>query len=380
MKSYSVLVFAAVMLCSCGGKVKVSGRFVGADIQNIYLDVISVGDTKVVDSTTTDKKGNFNFSVKLSDGQPTIYNVRYNGAIIPLLLAPGERVKLNSVGNIARNYTVNGSEGSEKMRELKMILEGGAATLDSLSVAYTKGDLDTATRRVLIDQYAKAYYKAKREHIAFIVSNPSSVVAIYALYQRLPNDATLFNGETDIIYFRMVADSVATVYPNSTYLLSLQKQLKAYDSGIGIAEMIGDKSVDTKGYPDIELPDMYGKKQRLSSFEGKVILVDFWSAASANCKMANAELKETYSKFVDAGFEVYQVSVDDSKPLWVTTVQSQKLPWISVCDFRGASSIPVKLYNITSVPANFIIDRNGNIAGKNLYGAALATRVGQLVN
>lgn len=381
MKLYGVVVFAVALLCSCTNKAKVSGRFVGADLQSIYLDMVSVGETKMVDSVVADKKGNFKFKVELPANEPTIYNIRYNGALIPLLLSKGERVKLSSVGNIARNYTVDGSQGSSLMRELKMILDGGASSLDSLSNAYSKNEADTALRRKILEEYSRIYYKTKRDHIAFIVSNPSSLAALFGLYQRLPNDATLFNGESDIIYFRMVADSIATKNPASPYLRSLQKELESYDKSVSIADLVGQQQLQqVSNFPDLELADMYGKKQKLSSLDGKVILLDFWSAASPDCRMANAELKETYEKFTEQGFEVYQVGVDDSKPLWVTTVQNQKLPWISVCDFRGTSSIAVRLYNVKSVPSNFLIDRNGNIVAKNIYGTALAAKVAQLVN
>ena len=45
------------------------------------------------------------------------------------------------------------------------------------------------------------------------------------------------------------------------------------------------------GYPDLELSDIYGKKVRLSSLAGKVVLLDFWSAELGNSNTLNAELK-----------------------------------------------------------------------------------------
>jgi alkyl hydroperoxide reductase subunit AhpC len=66
-------------------------------------------------------------------------------------------------------------------------------------------------------------------------------------------------------------------------------------------------------------------------------------------------LKPLYEEFNSKGFEIYQVSLDVDKGLWAQVVKEQKLPWISVCDSRGAESIYAMHYNIAAVPALFII-------------------------
>jgi glutathione peroxidase-family protein len=124
---------------------------------------------------------------------------------------------------------------------------------------------------------------------------------------------------------------------------------------------------------------MYGNKVRLSSLHGKVILVDFWSAMAGNSNQLNAELKELYAKYAERGFEIYQVGIESSKAVWVSAVQEQKLPWISVSDLQGTASTAVKMYNVQNVPTNFLIDREGNIVGKDLYGAELAKHVAALI-
>ena len=107
--------------------------------------------------------------------------------------------------------------------------------------------------------------------------------------------------------------------------------------------------------------------------EGKVVLLDFWSAELGNSNTLNAELKEVYKKYADApvAFEVYQVAIDTSKPLWISAVQEQQLPWISVCDFRGRNSPALGLYNVQKLPANFLIDREGIVVARDLYGTGL---------
>ncbi|MBQ4279407.1 MAG: AhpC/TSA family protein [Rikenellaceae bacterium] len=370
MNKFCALLLVAALAASCHSSqtVKINGKLLGAPGQSVYLEKVTPSTKTIVDSTTTDKKGGFSFSVALEDKNPTFYNVVTRKGSAPLLLAPGERVALTSVGDKLRHYTVEGSVGSTEVKEVNAILKQGIASLDSLSNLYTGLPAVAANetlREQLVSAYTDAYFKVKRDQIKFIVTHPGSLAALYALYQRLPNDPVLFNGESDVVYYKMVADSVALLHPESPYLAALQKEISAKSTIAGINNMLNGGAVETISYPDIELPDMYGNKIRLSSLAGKAILLDFWIADDAG-KLHNAELKEVYNEVNSPDFEIYQVSLDPSKSAWVSTVQSQKLPWISVSDFRGADSPAARLYNVQKVPANFLIDREGNIVGQNL--------------
>ncbi|MBR5807147.1 MAG: TlpA family protein disulfide reductase, partial [Alistipes sp.] len=117
----------------------------------------------------------------------------------------------------------------------------------------------------------------------------------------------------------------------------------------------------------------------LSSLEGNVILVDFWSAEAGNSNALNAELKEIYENYHSKGFYVYQVSADTSKAAWITAVQEQRLPWISVCDFRGDFSPMLRAYNVRKLPSNFLIDREGKIISKDLYSDALERQLAKML-
>ena len=120
-------------------------------------------------------------------------------------------------------------------------------------------------------------------------------------------------------------------------------------------------------------------KTKGTDLKGKTFLLMFWSAEAGNANSINADLKHIYDRFADKGFEIYQVGIDTSKALWVNTVQEQHLPWISVCDLRGANSPVLGVYNVSELPASYLIDTNGNIVAKNIYGEQLAAALTELV-
>ena len=113
------------------------------------------------------------------------------------------------------------------------------------------------------------------------------------------------------------------------------------------------------GYIDISLPGIDGKNIKLSDNLGKVTMVDFWQA-TAEQKMFNLDaLVPIYEQFGKKGFEVYAVSLDSDKAAWAAAIRNQQLPWVNVCDTRGAQSPYVTAYGIGSLPMVwFIVDGN----------------------
>ncbi|MDE7304513.1 MAG: AhpC/TSA family protein [Alistipes sp.] len=371
-----MLLAAAMLMCgSRSSKVSVSGRFGGSEATTIYLEQVTPLATSVIDSTLLDKEGGYRFQIKDATPTPTLYNLLYNGARIPLLLAGGDRLTVNAVGSVVRNYTVDGSEESELLRRFYQAYVSGAQQLDAIAARFARPGLSEAERQALNQEYTAEYFRIRREQLRFIVENKSSLAAVYALYQRLPGDTYLFNGDSDVVYFRTVAEAIEKRYPASPYLQPLLGEIARMDARINLASQV----VET-GYPDLELTDIYGKKIRLSSLAGKVVLLDFWSAELGNSNTLNAELKEIYRKYADAPtpLEVYQVAIDSSKPLWITAVQEQQLPWISVSDLRGRASSAIGLYNIRKLPANFLIDKSGTIVAKDIYGKSLEKKLDEL--
>ena len=356
---------------SCGSSgARISGRFIGSDERTVYLEQVTLFAQHLADSTTLDKEGAYRFNITGIGDSPALYNIIYNGERIPLFVERGDRITVSATGSVIRNYEVEGSEESSILRGFYRNYVEGVRNLDKIAGSLPE---DAEARQAALSNYRKEYIRIKQEQLRFIVEYKDRMAAVYALYQRIPGEQNLFNGDGDIIYYRTVADAVEERYPTSPYVPALRSEIARWDARINIAQQI----VELR-YPDIELPDMYGKKVRLSSLDGKVMLLDFWSAELGNSNAFNAELKRIYGQYAERGFEVYQVSVDTSKPLWISAVQEQGLPWISVCDFRGNSSPAVGNYNVQKVPSNFLFDREGNIVGKDLYGSKLEKELQKL--
>lgn len=339
---------------------------VGSDCRTIYLEQVTPLAQTVIDSAKLDEAGNYRLELCDVGRTPSLYNLVCNGDKIPLFLQGGDRLTVNSAGRVVHNYTVEGSEESELLRQFYQPFVAGMQRLDALSSSSELYRMTEEEIRQIESDYWTEYRRIKREQIKFIVEHKSSLAGVYALYQRLPGDTYLFNLDGDVIYYRMVADAVEESYPDSPYLPLLASEIARMDARQNLMSSIAETS-----FPDVELPDMFGRKVRLSSLKGKVVLVDFWSAELGNSNAINSELKKIYAKYVDRGFEIYQVGVDVSKDVWINAVQEQQLPWVSVCDFRGRNTPALGLYNVQKLPSNFLIDREGVVVARDLYGSGL---------
>ena len=66
-------------------------------------------------------------------------------------------------------------------------------------------------------------------------------------------------------------------------------------------------------------------------------------------------LKKVYGSYRDRGLEIYQVAIAVDKPSWERVVSAQGLEWTNVCDGLGWNSPAVRMYNVTRLPAYFLI-------------------------
>ena len=127
--------------------------------------------------------------------------------------------------------------------------------------------------------------------------------------------------------------------------------------------------------PEIQLPDPTGKLVSLSSLRGKVVVIDFWASWCKPCREESPNMVKLYNRFKEQGFEIFGVSLDKEKKDWLAAIQKDGLLWTQVSDLKFWESAAARTYGITSIPATYLIDKQGKVLASNLKGAELEKAV-----
>jgi len=362
---------------------KITGTITGGEGKYLVLERLDVNQTSVVDTLPIDQDGSF--SAKLQIEEPELHILRNSeGAIINLLVAPGEEISVTShQESFGRVYRVDGSEESEGIRELVEHLQGTRRVLDSLqTVAGSIEDPESPQLDLIQNAYAQAIIKQNRFTIKYLLENMGSLSSVYALYQKYDGDNLVLGREQDLQYFKAVADSLEVTFPHSSLTRSLRADIEQREADFrrathinSLMEMAGEET----GLLDLSIPDREGNEISLSSLKGNVVLVAFWASGHSNSIEAMLRLKSTYNTYHNRGFEVYAISLDNNKLEWMNAMDFNEFDWINVSELAFPNSTAALLYNVTSLPATFLINREGDIVAKNLLGRQLNTWLDNLL-
>lgn len=129
--------------------------------------------------------------------------------------------------------------------------------------------------------------------------------------------------------------------------------------------------------PEIVEKSVNGQPLKLSSLTGKVVLIDFWASWCRPCRNENPFVVAAYEKHKNdafkggKGFTIFSVSLDKDLNAWKLAINTDHMSWENHVCISSVNPAYLNIYQVRSIPSNFLIDGDGVILATNLRGEAL---------
>lgn len=273
------------------------------------------------------------------------------------------KINITGKGDSLKLLSVSGSIVNDDDRKLKAMMSSvtewqnrNAKIYDEAYNAKNKAVMDS------LDEVDLEIMQETRKVVAeFVKENPNSVRGALSFKQNFS-------------YYAEAVD-MEPIYAD------LGKNIKESKLGMDIKKMIDTYRTVAPGQvaPDIVQTAPDGSTIALSSLKGKYVLVDFWASWCGPCRRENPNVVKIFNDYKSKDFTIYGVSYDTKKERWEKAIKDDGLAWYQVSDLLGWKNSTSEQYGIKAIPSNMILDKEGRIIAKNLFGKKLAAKMAEIL-
>lgn len=348
----------------------IEGTATGMDGQKVYIgEAKSSKDIQMIDSTTV-SGGAFRLENKLPAVKQMYLFVGKSKQLFLLEENPvkavctTEKQDFNGVALPMQKIRISGSKDQQLLVKMNNTLAQEMMTMMAISFIGKGKDVNAPENKALADSITYMFTTAKQHtksvFDSIVDNNTDSYVSALILKD-------FYAKELPAAEIQKRYATLSDRVKKSTLGQELEKTIEGM-LAIGVGQTA----------PDFTLNDPEGKPLKLSSLRGKCVLIDFWASWCGPCLREAPNIRKVYEKYHDKGFEVLSVSIDEKKDAWVKAIEKHQLNWLHVSSLQGWKCPVAKLYQVSGVPAMFLLDKDGKIVSTNARGEALEQEVSKL--
>ncbi len=251
------------------------------------------------------------------------------------------------------------NNGQDTLNMLGILSVKGSAT-DKLKSDFEAWLLNLKKSKANDGEKREAYYQ---KLAAFIKKHPKNKVSMYLL------------GKASTLSYSQVKElnSLIDTSLNKTFeAKTVKSQLNQLDKSKNYAVGVG--------FQDFVLRDSSGNEIDTKQFKGKYTLIVCWTSWCGPCRAEHPDLNVLYKKYKDKDFVIVGVSLDRDKQQWKQAIAKDQLLWPQLIDPNAFDGEMAKYYGIESVPASYLLDKDGKIVSVGLTSEKIEAMIKNILD
>ena len=348
---YLVLFALIINSCKDNNSYTLKGNIEGLQKNEVYI--LSCEDLRV--DTVLTKSGKFTYRGVSQTAEPLLIYMENKSVWFTLWVQNGEKFTITGDANCPEMMMVKGGEINKLLSEFKAenssLIREKCELRDKLS-AHSEHAIEpgiNANSVQLSSQLKNINQILKTRAQDFVEAHPSSIASLMLIQNYILD----IENTSDILPFlNLVTDEVKA---NPFYEKLFVRCLKDLKTKAG------------QPAPDFQLIDTKNDTINLETFKDKFLILMFASSQCEFCELEYTEFIDIQKSFPAKELALLTVALDENKEDWKKTAQEKGINWIQVIDSAGWASEMVSLYNVITIPCNYLIDKNGIIIGSKLY-------------